>query len=192
MRGWMVASLVLALAAPASAAPAPGGVKDEPPPIPQDVTVVAPKPVKVTGTYPADGASVPGGTVIIRISFDQNMSADSWSYTRSDKGKFPNCLTKPRLLPDRRSFVLLCSLDLNTAYAFDVNASPTFETVGGRKAPAVPVSFRTSGDINIGLHQALDSAGLQDADDPIMNEVSTPGAIRSPPPEPAADSPTGG
>ena len=175
MQGWMLISLVLA--APAAVAAA------------QDVTVIAPKPVQVTGTYPAEGASVPGGTVIIRISFDQNMSPGAWSYTRSDKGRFPNCLAQPRLLPDKRSFVLLCSLDLNTAYAFDINASPTFETAGGRKAPAYPVAFKTSSDINIGLHQALDSAGLKDADDPIMNEVSTPGVVKSAPP---ADAPAGG
>ena len=187
MQGWIALSLVLAAAAPAAAAPSI--VKTEPtPPIP-DVVVVAPKPVKVVGVYPADGSSVAGGTVIIRISFDQNMSPGAWSYTKSDKGRFPNCLAQPRLLPDKRSFVLLCSLDLNTAYAFDINASPTFETTGGRKAPAYPVSFRTSGDINIGLHQALSSAGLQDADDPIMNEISTPGVVKSAPP---ADAPSGG
>jgi len=190
MRGWMVISL--ALAAPAAAAPAQHVVKNDPPPVADEVTVVAPKPVKVVGVYPADGSSIPGGTVIIRISFDQNMAADAWSYTRSDRGRFPNCLAQPRLLPDKRSFVLLCSLDLNTAYAFDINASPTFETLSGRKAPAYPVSFKTSGDINIGLHQALNSAGLQDADDPIMNEVSTPGAVKSAPAQPAADAPSTG
>jgi len=187
----MLISLALAVAAPETGAGATARIATDPPPIPQDVTVVAPKPVKVVGTYPADGSSVPGGTVVIRISFDQIMSSDAWSYTKSDKGKFPNCLSRPRLLSDRRSFVLLCSLDLNTAYAFDINASPTFETVGGRKAPAYPVSFKTSGDINIGLHQALSSAGLQDADDPIMNELSTPGMVKSPAPEPALQAPTG-
>jgi hypothetical protein len=182
----------LAISAAAAAAPAQYIVKPDPAVIPQDVTVVAPKPVKVIGTYPAEGASVPGGAVVIRISFDQNMSADAWSYTKSDRGKFPNCLSEPRLLPDKRSFVLLCSLDLNTAYAFDINASPTFASLGGRRAPSYTVSFKTSGDINIGLHQALDSAGLQDADDPIMNEISTPGVVKSAPPAPAANTPAGG
>ena len=182
----MILSLVLTVAAPAVAAPA------QTPPAQAELTVLAPKAVKVAGTYPTEGASVPGGTVIVRISFDQNMSPGAWSYTKSDKGRFPNCLAQPRLLPDNRSFVLLCSLDLNTAYAFDINASPTFETLGGRKARAYPVSFKTSSDINIGLHQALDSAGLQDADDPIMNEVSTPGVVKSASPPPAADAPTGG
>jgi hypothetical protein len=173
-------AVVSILAATAGAAGAQTRVVNEPPPIPQDVTVVAPKNVKVTGSYPADGASIPGGMVVIRISFDQPMSADAWSYTKSDRGAFPNCLSEPRLLPDKRSFVLLCSLPLNTAYAFDVNATPTFETVGGRKPAPYKISFRTSGDINIGMHAALDAAGLQDADNPIMNESSTPDVVRSP------------
>jgi hypothetical protein len=152
-----------------------------PPPIPQDVTVVAPKDAKVTSTYPAEGASVPGGMVVIRVSFDQTMSPEGWSYTKSDKGRFPDCLSQPRLLADRRSFVLMCSLALNTTYAFDINASPAFETAAGRKPPERTVTFKTTTDINIGLHAALQSAGLGDDADPIMNEASTPGVVKSTP-----------
>lgn len=161
-----------------------------PAPVPDVVTVVAPKNVKVTGSYPADGADIPGGMVIIRVSFDQPMSADAWSYSKSDHGEFPNCLSEPRLLPDKRSFVLLCSLSPKTAYAFDINATPAFETVAGRKPPLYRVSFKTTGDINIGMHAALDAAGLNDSDNPIMNESFTPGGVKSPP-RPAGDASAG-
>ena len=150
------------------------------PPTP-DVVVVAPKDVKVVSVYPADGADVPGGMVVVRIGFDQKMAADAWAYTRSDRGAFPNCLSRPRLLPDGKSFALLCSLSPSTAYAFDVNAVPAFETTAGRKPRLYSVAFRTTAEINIGLHAALTAAGLTDADDPIMNEVYTPGTVASPP-----------
>ncbi len=174
----MTATISLAAAA---AVHAQTRVIDDPPPIPQDVTVVAPRDAKVSSTYPADGARIPGGMVVIRVSFDQTMSADGWSYTKSERGRFPECLSRPRLLADKRSFVLMCSLALDTAYAFDINALPAFESAAGRKPPERTVTFRTTTDINIGLHAALQSAGLGDDADPIMNEASTPGAVRSAP-----------
>jgi len=168
----------------ATAAQAQTHANDTPPPIPQDVTVVAAKDAKVTTTYPADGVSIPGGMVVIRVSFDQNMSPDGWSYTKSDKGRFPECLSRPRLLADKRSFVLMCSLALDTAYAFDINATPDFHSAGGRKPAERTVTFKTTSDVNIGLHAALQSAGLGDDADPIMNQASTPGVVKSPPPAP--------
>ena len=184
MMGRTAAIAILAATATAVCA-APGQAQDRyiviPAPPTPDIVIVAPKDVKVVSVYPADGAEAPGGMVVVRIGFDQKMAADAWSYTKSDRGAFPNCLSRPRLLPDGKSFALLCSLSPNTAYAFDVNAVPAFETTAGRKPRLYSVSFKTTAEINVGLHAALAAAGLTDADDPIMNEVYTPGAVTSPP-----------
>lgn len=183
MTGRTITTLILATAGAVLAARAqaqPRVIFEPAPPTP-DIVAVAPKDVKVTGAYPADGAQTPGGMVVIRISFDQKMAADAWSYTRSDRGAFPNCLSRPRLLADQKSFVLLCSLSPGTTYAFDVNAVPTFESKAGRKPPLYSVTFKTTAEINVGLHAALAAAGLTDDDDPIMNEASTPGVVASAP-----------
>ncbi len=158
----------------------PAGAQPEPPPIPQEVIVVAPKDAKVVATYPADGSVVPGGSTILKIVFDQPMTADAWSYTPSTKGRFPDCLARPRLLGDRRTFVLLCSLAVGTRYALSINADPTFETAGGRKPPRYELGFETGPrTAEVGLHNALAAAGLTDADDPIQGTVAAAGSVQS-------------
>lgn len=153
-----------------------------PPPIPQDVTVTAPKDARVVATYPADGSVVPGGSTIVKIVFDQPMTAEAWSYTTSAKGSFPACLAQPRLLGDRRTFVLLCSLAVDTTYALSINAMPTFETAGGRKPPPYELGFKTaSSTAEAGLHNALIAAGLTDADNPIQGTIAATGSVQSAP-----------
>jgi hypothetical protein len=165
------ATTMLLLAGPAGAQPSA--------PIPQEIIVTAPKDAKVVATYPADGSVVPGGSTILKIVFDQPMTAEAWSYTPSAKGRFPDCLARPRLLGDRRTFVLLCSLAVDTTYALSINATPTFETAGGRKPPPYTLSFRTGAPGDVGLHNALAAAGLTDADDPIQGTAAAAGAVQS-------------
>jgi hypothetical protein len=120
-------------------------------------------------TYPNVGASVPAGTVILKIVFDQPMTPDAWAYGRSADGDFPDCLAQPRLLGDQRTFVLLCSLTLpNRAYAAQINLAPRFASANGRSAKPYTLKFSTNDEITRGLHDALQQAGLDDADDPIM------------------------
>ncbi len=169
-------SIVIGLMALASSASA------GPPPVPPDVVVVhAPKPAQLASTYPADGASVPGGTLIVKVVFDQAMAADGWSYTPSAAGAFPNCLARPRLLADGRTFVLLCSLAVDTRYALEINADARFESTAGRRPPPAVLSFRTTDAPTLGLHDALQAAGLGDADDPIMGSNAAAASVLSPP-----------
>jgi len=134
----------------------------------QGLTVVpGPGPV-VKSTYPAAGASVPGGVVILTLVFDQPMTPDAWAYSRSAGADVPDCLSKPRLLADQRTFVLLCTAAANHAYAVDINAVPRFASTLGRSAQPYTLRFSTTADVTRALHDALSLAGLDDVDDPIM------------------------
>jgi hypothetical protein len=132
------------------------------------VVVPGPGPT-VTSSYPNAGASVPAGTVILKIVFNQPMTADAWAYGRSADGDFPDCLAEPRLLDDQRTFVLLCSLTLpNRTYAVNINLAPRFASANGLSAKPFTLKFSTNDEITRGLHDALLQAGLDDSADPIM------------------------
>ena len=123
----------------------------------------------VQSTYPNAADSVPAGTVVLKIVFNQPMTPDAWAYGRSAEGDFPNCLAEPRLLDDQRTFVLLCSVDLqNRTYAVEINLAPRFTSADGRSAKPYTLKFSTNDEITRGLHDALLQAGLDDTDDPIM------------------------
>jgi len=132
------------------------------------VVVPGPGPT-VKSTYPNAAGSVPAGTVILKIVFDQPMTPDAWAYGRSADGDFPDCLAEPRLLNDQRTFVLLCSVALpNRTYAVEINLAPRFASAYGRSAKPYTLKFSTNDAITRGLHDALLQAGLDDTDDPIM------------------------
>ena len=135
----------------------------------QGLTVVPGPGPAVRSTYPNDGASVPAGTVILKIVFDQPMTADAWAYGRSADGDFPDCLAEPRLLSDQRTFVLLCSLAVSKRpYAIEINLAPRFASADGRAAQAYTLKFSTNDEVTRSLHDALLQAGLDDTADPIM------------------------
>jgi len=161
------------------AAPSIAGPQVPPPAPPQEVIVHAAKVIHIVSTYPSDASSVPGGSLMMKIVFDQPMEADSWSYTASDKGLFPSCLARPRLLADQKTFVLLCSVATNATYALQINADARFQSEAGRPAPSYVFSFKTTDPPTLGLHDALASAGLSDADDPIMGEAPGGSAVQS-------------
>ena len=180
MTGLLLLLSVTALALAPTSAP--------PPPIPpsksQDIIVVAQRPVdpKVVSTYPADNAKVAGGQVIVKITFDQPMIPEAWSYGPASGGAFPGCLARPRLLNDKKTFVLLCSASLDTGYAMQINAAPDFVTVAHRTVAPFTLHFTTTGDQSDSLQDALKAAGLSEADDPIMTWNGASGAASVPPP----------
>ncbi len=181
LRSVLVAALCLAAPAGAALAQAPPPATAVRPPAPVAEVVITPaKDAKVAQTYPADGASIPAGTVVVKIVFDQPMTPYAWSYGKSDAGEFPSCLAKPRLLADQRTFVLLCSLRSGHTYALQINGAPGFVTTAGRAPPPYLLHFTTNDpSITDDLDDALKLAGLTDADDPIMQWNSTPGTLGS-------------
>jgi hypothetical protein len=135
----------------------------------QGLVVVAGPGPTVRSTYPEAGVSVPAGTLVLKIVFDQPMTPGAWAYGRSADGDFPDCLAEPRLLSDQRTFVLLCSVALaNRIYAVDINLAPRFASANGRSAKPYTLKFSTNDETTRGLHDALLQAGLDDTDDPIM------------------------
>jgi hypothetical protein len=170
----LVAACGLALAAQAQAPHQVEGVE----------VVPGPGPI-VRSTYPAPGATVPSGTLILTIVFDQPMAPGAWAYGPSAEGDFPTCLAEPRLLNDERTYVLLCSVESARKYAVDINPAPRFASAYGRSAKTYTLMFSTSDAITRGLHDALLQAGLDDTDDPIMTwRDPGEGVSQSPPPPP--------
>lgn len=143
---------------------------------------------KVVSTFPADGGKAPGGIVVLKIVFDQPMVPEAWSFGQAADGAFPHCLKTPRLLNDKRSFALLCSVAPNRAYAVQINASPDFVSARGRSAKPFLLRFSTTDDIVYDMQTALKQAGLTDADEPIMTWNAQPGGVSSvAPPKPEPD-----
>jgi len=125
-------------------------------------------PPAVQSTYPASGDKVPAGALIIKIVFDQPMTPDAWAYGPSAEGDFPKCLANPRLLNDRHSFALLCSVASKRTFALVINAAPRFASAYGRPAKSFTLRFDTTDADTPGVHDALVQAGLTDNDMPIM------------------------
>jgi hypothetical protein len=161
-------SLLFALAALAASAAARA---DPPPP---GATVVRPVTIdggpgpKVVQSFPADGATVPAGVIVLKIVFSQAMAPDGWSYARAESGAFPDCLGEPRMLSDQRTFVLLCTVAAHQSFALQINAAPEFANANGR--PAAPTVLRFStGDVGVvDMEAALSQASLTPDDEPIM------------------------
>jgi hypothetical protein len=155
----------------------------EPPAQAPVVTVVGGPAPKVVATFPANGASVPAGVLVLKVTFDQPMAPDSWSYGPLGDGAFPRCLAQPRLLADQETFALLCTVAQNQTYAIEVNAAPVFANASGRSARATPMHFSTTDAITRDMHEALSQAGLTDVDEPLMSwRDEGAGVSRSPAP----------
>ena len=163
----IVSTAVLAAAAPATPPPSPPSAPPTGTSVKEVVVVSGPGP-KVVGSFPADGAQTPGGILVLKVVFDQPMAPDAWSYGPAENRALPNCLERPRLLADKHTTVLLCSVAAHTDYAVQINPTPQFVSADGRAAKPVVLHFAT-GDVAVrSLHDALSQADLSDADDPIM------------------------
>jgi hypothetical protein len=168
IRAAAIIALLAAAATPVSAQTTTGQKANAPGTTVEDVVVVAGPGPTVSSTYPATGSSVPGGVLILKIVFDQPMQAGEWAYGPAADGDFPKCLADPRLLADQRTYVLLCSVPASHSYAVQINPDPRFHSAAGRSAKPFTLTFTTTGDMTIDMHDALANAGLADTDDPIM------------------------
>jgi hypothetical protein len=169
MNPLMIVSIaILAAAAPAAQPPRPPVANaDAATPVTGIVVVSGPSP-KVVGSFPAEGAQVPAGLIVLKVVFDQAMAPDAWSYGAAESRPLPSCLERPRLLADKHTAVLLCSVAAHTDYAVQINPTPRFVNTDGRSATPSILHFAT-GDVGVrSLHDALAQAELSDADDPIM------------------------
>ena len=83
----------------------------------------------------------------------------------------PDCVKTPRLLDDKRTFVLLCTTRENRAYALSFNANPEggFTNTAERRAVPATLTFSTNDEFGPrNLKEALKAAKLGPLDVPIQ------------------------
>ncbi|WP_174299905.1 hypothetical protein [Caulobacter sp. S45] len=113
------------------------------------VTVTASRVVpKVQSTFPASGAKVSPGLLVLRVTYDTRMRPEGWSYAQEAGEQYPDCAKAPRLLDDKRSFVLICRTLPGKRYAVWFNRPPLndFTSFGRRAAKPFELKFVTSED----------------------------------------------
>lgn len=165
--------LLLAMAQPAWAA-----IPEAATPVEGLMVEVSKTPPSVVSTFPAQGAAIGPGVLVLKVAYDQTMDAEAWSFKPPPGGALPDCLARPRLLDDRKTFVLLCTVGANGSFGVDFQGGAEgagFANSGGRAALPYQLSFSThdwSGSNN--LKDALALAGLRPQDNPVMS--SKPGA----------------
>jgi hypothetical protein len=111
------------------------------------------RPPKVVATFPADGAVVQPGILVVRVTFDGPMSCDASFEGHSDlPNPCPGRWREATLSQDRRSFRTVCEVKANTRYRLTLHS---FRNGRGLATPAY-VTFSTSGSAPIGtIQQAL-------------------------------------
>ena len=131
----------------AMAAP-PTAPQDRPPINVSPVTVVplAPEPPKVVSTWPAAGAAVTGGVMVLTVTFDQQMAPGAFSVTPTTGADKLQCLKTPRLLNDGKTFALLCTAQEKQRYALAFNAQPSggFANLADQRATPSSLEFSTT------------------------------------------------
>lgn len=137
------------------------------------VTVTAPAPTlpKVVSTFPEDGKSVAPGALILKVTFDQKMDPDGWDYGKGANA-YPDCLARPRLEPDEKTFVLLCTAGPKSSFSITLNSSGHggFENGAGQKATAAAFNFTTDDEKSLAsIADAMKAAGLKADEGPVMD-----------------------
>ncbi|HZZ67835.1 MAG TPA: hypothetical protein VFE18_06660 [Phenylobacterium sp.] len=192
----MMRPIVLALTAgllsvPALAAPPPATAPAQTPAPPvkevSPVTVypatAAPKLVK---SYPAAGQSLSAGILVLTVTFDQPMLSTGFDFGAAPGSPTLPCVKTPRLLDDKKTFVLLCTSEPGQAYNLTFNATPQggFENVAEHRAEPATLAFKTTdGNGPNNIHEAMKAASLRDLDMPIEDTPNLP---------PEKPNPTGG
>jgi hypothetical protein len=101
---------------------------------------------KVIATFPAAGQTLPGGVLILTITFDQEMSPGGFDLTSAPGGEPVPCLKTPRLLDDGKTFAWLCTTGFGKSYALALNAGATggFANVADQRAETTTLAFSTT------------------------------------------------
>jgi hypothetical protein len=164
-----------ALAAPIDANPAP----HDQPSAPSDTTplsgIIVAAPSKqlpqVVSTYPAAGATVTPGVLVLKLTFDQKMNPSAFRFDRGDD-RYPSCLARPRLLPDEKTFVLLCTVGPGGKFSMQLNGPGDggFINLANQRATPMLLQFSTQDGASLAsIKDAMKSAGLKAEDDPVMD-----------------------
>lgn len=158
---------VLIALAVLSAGGAPSGahaqVRGEPNEVSPVLILPPTLPPKLVSSYPAQDETVAPGVLILKVAFDQQMSPTAWNYAPAPDAEPMDCVKTPRLLPDQKTFVLLCRVLGNKTYGVTVNAERTggFANLGDNPAQTAAVTFKVgSNDPVTTVRRAMDAAKL--------------------------------
>jgi hypothetical protein len=156
------------------ATPLSGLVVSPPPATPLSEVVIVPPskdPPAVVSTYPAAGAVVSPGALVLKVTFDQKMRPEDWRFDRANQ-RYPSCLERPRLLPDEKTFVLLCTVGGDGQFEVQLNGPGDggFANLARQRAKPLLMAFSTQAGASLStIKDAMKSAGLKDEDDPVMD-----------------------
>jgi hypothetical protein len=120
-------------------------------------------PPKLVSTYPAEGATVAPGVLILKVAFDQQMSPSAWNYAPASGAEPMDCVKTPRLLPDQKTFVLLCRVLSNRTYGVTLNALRPggFANLGDNPAQTAVLTFKVdAADPVTTVRRAMEAAKL--------------------------------
>ncbi len=173
----MIRTPLLALAALAMPAIALGQTASKPTAV-SGIVVAAPakEPPKVIATFPAAGKTVAPGALILKVVFDQKMNPGGWDYGKGADA-YPACLERPRLLPDEKTFVLLCTVGGNRKFSVSLNDGRDggFENLAGQRATPGAFDFATdNGNSSQTIEDAMKAASLKVDEGPVMDIKPAP------------------
>lgn len=136
------------------------------------VTVEALRPqAKVAATYPAAGSTAPFGVLVLTVTFDQPMDPEGADPALAGPDA-PRCLPTWRLLPDARTYVLLCATEPGRSYTVRLGSDPARAIRSAQHKPSAPyeLRFTTEPDrTDASLADALRSAGRKPTEGPVMD-----------------------
>jgi hypothetical protein len=169
MRLAVPALIACLLAAPVLAAPAPAQ-----PPTDVSPVTVAPRtqPPTLAASFPAQGQAIAPGTLVLKMTFDQQMLKTGFDVSAAPGGPALDCLATPRLLADNKTFVLLCRADPGKAYVLALNAQPAggFRNLAENRAEPATLAFTTTaGEPVRTLADAMKTEGLGPLDVPVQD-----------------------
>jgi hypothetical protein len=157
--------------------------QDEPTAVSPVMVMPPTDPPKVASSYPAEGQAIAPGVLILKVTFDQKMTAKGWNYAAappSDSGVAdkPDCVATPRLLKDDKTFVLLCRVVSGKTYKVALNAADALPQNPNRFAnqaekPALThvLSFQVvKGEPVTTIPRAMLAAGLKLDETPIEDD----------------------
>ena len=162
--------MLLAIVALLAAGPA----KDppRPPTEVEGITVMPPTPApKLAASFPADGEAVAPGALVLRLTFDQKMLPNAFDVVPGAAAEGLDCVKRPRLLNDDKTFVLLCTARAGRTYTVALNNSAAtggFANLGEHRADPVVLTFSTTHDEPVrNLAEAMKVAKLTGLDVPV-------------------------
>jgi hypothetical protein len=146
--------------------------KDEPNAVSPVLIMPPTPPPKLISTYPAEGETVAPGVLILKVSFDQQMTPSTWNYAPAPGAEPMDCVKTPRLLGDQRTFVLLCRVLADKTYGVTFNAQRPggFANLGENPALTAALTFKVDSDTPITtVRRAMEAAKLQPDQMPVQD-----------------------